>query len=87
MLRGLAMTGHQQLASKSPCDEGVPMSNDPDVNSMADVEHVFDVLRLTTREQRNAYRWDVFSPVEEDDPNLLVMTRLSNSSRGFPTQD
>ena len=63
------------------------MTIDPDVNSMADVEHVFDVLKLTTSEQRNAYRWDVFLPMEEEDPNLLVMTRLSNSSRGFPTQD
>ena len=63
------------------------MTNDRDIDSMADVEQVFDVLKLTTREQRNAYRWDVFSPVEEDDPNLLVMTRLSNSSRGFPIQD
>jgi hypothetical protein len=63
------------------------MTDDRDISSMAEVEQVFAVLKLSTREQRDAYRWDVFSPIEEDDPNLLVMTRLSNSSRGFPTQD
>ena len=63
------------------------MSDQQDTSSIADVEQVFAVLKLATRGQRDAYRWDVHSPTEEDDPDLLVMTRLSNSSHLFPTQD
>jgi hypothetical protein len=64
-----------------------PPTVDPAVEHMRDVEQLFNVLHLTTREEREGYHWDVYSERETVDPDVLVITRLSNSSVPFPIQD
>ena len=66
---------------------GGPMARHENPGDLEDIQRVYEVLHLVSREEREVYRWDPTSPLEDTDPDLVVMTRLSNSSRPFPVRE
>lgn len=51
------------------------------------IDALFELLGLISRHDRDVYRWDYTGPLEELDPDTLIITRLSHSSAAFPVGD
>lgn len=54
--------------------------------SAGDVNQVFDVLQLSSEEERQTFR-ALGRQGEKQDPKLVYVTRLSNGSDPIPTDD
>lgn len=60
---------------------------DKQSQSQQSIDAVFELLGLISRQDRDVYRWDYSGPLEELDPDTLIITRLSHTSVAFPVGD
>lgn len=60
---------------------------DEDTQAQQSIDAVFELLSLISRQDRDLYRWDYSGPLEELDPDTVIITRLSHSSTAFPVGD
>lgn len=60
---------------------------DQETQAQQSIDAVFELLSLVSRQDRDLYRWDYSGPLEELDPDTVIITRLSHSSAAFPVGD